>query len=155
MKDRVNAAVVEEHMRPVIGLRAGALRRKARLNAIGQTEQLQALIDEVWSEIVPESGPCARLLAPSGADVRPVAIEVRFEMHDLAERAARDEIFQREKVAVPTPVVKDGDDPARRVRQLHDVARLIERERERLVDDDVLAARSAALAIGACVSLGV
>ena len=86
MKNHLQPTVIEEHVRPVIGLRSGTLRGKACQNVIGKPEQLQALIDEMWTEIVPEAGSGTRLLAPSDADLRSVPIEMRFEMCDVAER---------------------------------------------------------------------
>src|SRR6266545_1140487 len=95
-------------MRPVVGLRPGTLCDEGCENSIGKPEQLQALVDEVWAEIVPEARPCARLLAPSDADLWSIAIEVRLEMRDVAEHRAGDQISEGEKVAVPPAIVKHG-----------------------------------------------
>ena len=84
MQDDAQPSVLEDHVGPVVDPRPRALRRQARHHPLGQPEQLQRLIDEMRTEIVPESGAHAGPLAPSVPYVRPVAIEVRFEMHDVA-----------------------------------------------------------------------
>ena len=72
--------------------RAWTLRRQVADDAIGDAEQLQRLIDEVRAEIVPKAGADARPFPPPVANDQPVSIEVRFDVRDLAECAARQEI---------------------------------------------------------------
>ena len=112
VEDDAAPAVLQDHVRPIVGLRAGTLRRQVADDAIGDAEQLQRLIDEVRAEIVPEAGADARPFPPPVANDRPVSIEMRFEVRDLTEDAARQKIRDREKVAVPPPVVEHGQHAA-------------------------------------------
>ena len=57
-------------MRPIVGFRAGTLRRQVAGDAIGDAEQLHRLIDKMRAEIVPEAGANARPFPPPVANDR-------------------------------------------------------------------------------------
>ena len=69
--------------------------------------------------------------------MRPVTIEVRFEMGYVAECAAREEIGETEKVAVPSAVLEHREHAVQALRERCDLPRALERRRHRLLDHDM------------------
>ena len=62
-----------------------------------------------------------------------------FEMRQLAECSAREEIGDCEKVAVPPAVLEHSEHAVQALRQRRQLARVLERRRKRLLDYDMFA----------------
>lgn len=112
-----------------------------RAHPIGQTEELERLVHEMRTEIVPDPAARAGPLPPAVADLRTEPVEVRFEVPDAADAPLRDGLADAEIIAVPAPVVEDAQQPPPVPRRGGQPARLGEVEGEGLVDHDVLARR--------------
>src|SRR5262245_66234600 len=125
-------------MGPVVRLRARTLSGQRRPDAVRQAEEPQGLIDQRRTEVVPQPGAGARALTPAIADEGAVSIEVRLEVRQLAERAARDEIRDGEEVAIPAAILESGEHAAGAPGRRCELARFVERRRERLLEHHVL-----------------
>ncbi len=126
-------------MRPVVDLGPRALRRETPHHDVWQPEQLERLIDEMGTEIVPQTRSCTGPFAPSVSHVGPVAVEMRFDMGDVAECPACEETGERDKVAIPPPALKYGQYALGAFRERGEPACILERRRDRLLDHHVLA----------------
>ncbi len=99
-------------------------------------EQDQALVHEVRPEIAMRAPGLLGGLAPLVADDAP-SLEPRLEAVDLAEGARREQRPHRQEVAVPAPVLVDGQDPPGAFGGLEQRLGFRDVHRDRLVDDDV------------------
>ncbi|UCF22457.1 MAG: hypothetical protein JSV72_16155, partial [Ralstonia sp.] len=97
------------------------------------------LVDEVRAEVIPDAGALPRLLAPACAHLGAIAVEMRFDVHRLADGATGQRSAQGEEIAVPAAVLEHRQQPPRLPRHTRQVPRLRQRDGERLVDHHVLA----------------
>src|SRR5271163_1480390 len=91
------------------------------------------------AEIEPNAATRSRQLAPALARLRTVTVVVRFEMSDFAERATRDNLAHRQKIGVPSAILKNGDQSPAALRQRDEFRCFGECVGERLVHHNVLA----------------
>ena len=77
---------------------------------------------------------------------------MRFEQQDLAE--PRKDLAHRQEIAVPAAVVEDGEHALALRRQRDQLVGFVERDCERLVDDDMLAGFERAFANGKWLCVG-
>src|SRR5271170_3005541 len=69
------------------------------------------------SEVEPNAAARARQLAPALPQLRTIAVVVRFEMSDFAERATCQNLAHRQKIRIPTAILEDGDQSPAALRQ--------------------------------------
>src|SRR5580693_10751466 len=91
------------------------------------------------AEVEPNTAARARQFAPALARFRAVTVVVRFEMSDFAEGATRNDLAQSEKIRVPTPILKNGDQSPAVLCQSNEFRRFGECVGEGLVHHNVLA----------------
>src|SRR5271156_5036306 len=91
------------------------------------------------SEVEPNAAARARQLAPALPQLRAIAVVVRFEMSDFAERATCQNLAHRQKIRIPTAILEDGDQSQAALRQGDQFRRFGECVGERLVHHYVLA----------------
>src|ERR1041384_2240639 len=90
------------------------------------------------ADIEPDAGPGQRLFPPGvGFWVRTVSVEMRFEKHDVAQRAFRHHLLHRREIPGVAAILIDRDEAPLLPGDLDQVFRLGERRGERLVDHDV------------------
>ena len=77
--------VLQDGMEEVIGLGAGSLLSQIQPQSFRLTEELQGLIQQVGAQIVPETTPRYRLLAPAIPNLGAETVEVGFQMIDLTQ----------------------------------------------------------------------
>ena len=126
-------------MKPVGRRSAFALDLKVCLDGLRWAEEHEGLIDQVRAEVVPDAGARARTLPPAIADLGAIPTHLRPEFDDLTDRATGELVRDPEKVAVPTTILKYGEDPVHLRRGGGERASLGERDRERFVHHDMLA----------------
>src|SRR5580692_2497834 len=91
------------------------------------------------AQIKPNAAARSRQFAPALARLGTVTVVVRFEMRDFAEGATRDNLAHRQKVRVPTAILKNGDQSPAALCQGDEFRRFGERVGEGLVHHNVLA----------------
>jgi len=121
----------------IVDLGARSLREHVGGNGIGQAERQQRLVHHVRAEVAQDAAAGPRLLAPAALDLGSEAVPVRFEQHHLAE--LRQQPLHRDEIAVPPTVVEDCERAPTLLRECNELVRLGDRNRERFIDDDVLA----------------
>ena len=102
-------AIVQCQVEIVVHSCAWPLRLDVRGDCVGPAEELQCLVDHVRSEIGEDSRARRRDFAPAFLDFRPEAVPACFEQEDFSE--CRKDLAHRQIVAVPAPIVEDGQDP--------------------------------------------
>ena len=121
----------------IVDLRAFALRDHIGGDGVGHREQQQRLVDHVRPKVAQH--PAARLwnLAPALLDIGPEAVPMRLEQQDFAK--LRKHLSNRQEIAVPPPVVEHAEHAVLPPCQSDQRIRFVERDGERLVDDDMFA----------------
>src|ERR1700728_94731 len=109
MENHPAAAVAEDCVKVINRLTARALHLEVRIDRFRCTEQLQRLVTQVRAEIEPNAAARSRLFPPALARFGAVTVVVRFEVRDLAERAIGKHFAQSEKIRIPAPILKDGE----------------------------------------------
>jgi hypothetical protein len=137
VENRASFRVDQFDVGPIVGLRAVALHRKVREDCIRKAHQFKSLVDEVRAEIVPKAGAGTRHFAPANANVGAIAVVVRFVVRDRSEQTILQNFFRAEEAAVPSAILKDGEELALSFGERGEFTRVGESESERLVDDDV------------------
>ena len=107
VKDNASCTVEKLDMEVVVGDRTLALGDDVGADRLRRPKELECLIEEVWTEIVPDAATRASLLTPALTYLGAVAIEVGLEVDDLAQRTLPDQGAQGEKIGIPTAVVED------------------------------------------------
>src|SRR4249919_2045721 len=94
----------------VVDLHAGPAAIELCIHVRHRAKQVQRLIDEMRAEIVEQSAGELRraALAPSTFRLRTPALESRLEPQHIAERLLGEQTLDRQQLAVPAPVVIDG-----------------------------------------------
>ena len=139
VQDAAALPVAQHGVEPVVRRGALPLRCQVERNRFGHPEDLQHLVDEMRPKVVPQSAARAGLFPPTGAHLRPVAVEVRFEMNDVPQFSRGDDLLQSQEVRVPAPVVEYREEAAGGRSLRLQAASLGQGYRERLVDHDMLA----------------
>jgi hypothetical protein len=96
-------------------------------------------VDEMRTEIEPETGSRTGIFAPALTDERTEAIHVGFEVSDFAEASGLEDGFSGEDVAFPSAVLKDGEKPVLFACDPDELTGLGEVEGEGFVDNNMLA----------------
>ena len=128
-------------MRPVIGARSSAQAAEVSRDRVGQAEQLQGLVGQVRAEVEPQSRTGAGVFPPAVSGVGAEPVDVGFEMGDLTDEAAVDDLFDAQIVAVPATVLEHRHDPPTTIGGVDDCASILQRQCERFVDHDVMPGR--------------
>ena len=139
MQDGATLTEVQDDVRPIRRLGAGALAGERGGHRVRQTEQQQRLIHQVRPQIKPDPRALSRLFAPAGTHLGPVPVEMRLHMHRIARGAARKHGLHGKEIAVPATILKDGQQPPSLSRHAGQMPRLHQCGREGLVNDHVLA----------------
>src|ERR1700675_1273115 len=105
-----SADIAQGHEAVIIDNCALAAAFNFGIDFLGHTEQVEALIYEMAAEIEKQTAAVSlrRVLPPGAGKCRTIAFESRFKAGDGPELAGGDQAFDREKVTVPAPVVKDS-----------------------------------------------
>ena len=133
--------VIAEHdLRPVHHAR-GAIAQTGHVghHRLRQAEQAQRLVDHMRAQVEPQARTRPGPLAPAVARHRRKAVEAGNALAHIAQRAAPQGRLCAEKVTIPAPVVEHGQQAPADLRQLHQVACLVHRDGEGLVDHHMLA----------------
>ena len=128
--------VIDRDERRILDAAAGTASIHLREHPAGRSEQQQALIHEMRAEIAMRPAGLVGLLAPLLADRAP-PLEAGLEAVDRAESPLVEQCSDGLEVAVPAPVLVDGQDPARAFGRLDQRLGLRHVHRDRLVDHDV------------------
>ena len=126
---------MECHVEIVVDRGRRALNGDVGADGLGHAEQLQRLVDQVRAEVAEHAATGLRLLAPARLDLRPEAVPMRFEQHDLAK--ARQDVANGEVIRIPAPVVEHAEHALALLGQGDQLVRFLQRNSERLVDHDV------------------
>jgi hypothetical protein len=81
------------------------------LKRVWLAEQLNGLVDQMGAQIHPEPRSRHRLFAPARPHLGPEAVEMRLQVHDTAQLAAGQQVFQCQEVGVEPTVLIDRQDP--------------------------------------------
>ncbi len=100
------------HLEPVVGEGAGALPHQLRLQARGQAEQAERLIQQVGAEVEPESTAGECRFAPARAYLGTKALDARFQAGQLTQGATGEYRLQPEKITVPAAILEHRQQPA-------------------------------------------
>ncbi len=123
----------------IVGRAVVAPRRHVGEDRPRRAEQHECLVDQVRPEIVEQAAAPFGFLAPARAHERAKAVEMGFVIGDASERAAREQGFYGQEVAIPAAVVERCEQQAAGGRQCRELARLGGAQGHGLVDDDMLA----------------
>ena len=93
-------------MEPVVCLRPRPHPGHLGGDRAGAAEQLQGLVDQMGSEIVPHPGTWDVMLPPAVADLRPEPVEVRLEVADRADGTLSKGRADGQEVAVEAAVLE-------------------------------------------------
>ena len=96
------------------------------------------MIDEVTAQVVEQSARFVRVasLAPARFGRRTPPIETRLESEDRTERVVGQKPPNGKEVAIPSPILEDGEHQLSAPRFLDQGPAFLGRRREWLVDDD-------------------
>src|SRR5580704_6594034 len=111
MENHPAAAVAEDCVKVIHRLTARALHLEVRIDRFRWAEQLQRLVYKMRAEIEPNAAAGPGLFPPALARFGSIAVVVRFEMGDLAERTVAKHFAQSEKIRIPAAILKDGEQP--------------------------------------------
>src|SRR5947207_11727664 len=139
MQDNSKAIIDKLNMRPIVGSSTLAEDSEAGIHCVGKAEHVQRLVDQMRSEVKPQSRSGPRIFAPALTHEWPVTIQVGLVMGYLAQHARPQNCLCSLDLAFPSPIVKDRQEPIVLSCDLHERASLGKRHGERFVDDDVLA----------------
>ena len=145
VEDHPLLAVVQHGVEEVIGLGAGTLGGDIQPEAIGLTKELQALIQQVRTQIKPEPGPRQCLLAPAFPYHGTITIDMGVKLLDLAQLATGNHLAQGEEVGIPAAVVKYRQQPIPAARQLGQLQGLGASQGKGLVHHHMLACQQGGL----------
>src|ERR1700691_1464905 len=112
MENHAAAAVAQDCVKVINRLTARTLQLEVRIDRLRWTEQLQRLVYKMRAEIEPNAAAGPGLLPPALARLGSIAVVVRFEMGDFAERAIGKHFAQSEKIRIPATILKDGEQSA-------------------------------------------
>ncbi|KAG1254519.1 hypothetical protein G6F68_010811 [Rhizopus microsporus] len=141
MHDRAMPWVVQHRVEVIDAAAAFALHRQIGVDGLGPAEQHQHLVQQVRAQVVPHAASRAILFAPALAHLRPVAIEMRMALGHVTKRTLRQQRLQGEEVGIEAPVLEHGRDAPGIVRRGQYCFGFGDVERERLVDQHMLARR--------------
>lgn len=109
-------------------------------DALRVAEEGVDLVDEVGSEVVDGAiAGCGFEFPAVSGWVGAVAVEMRFELRDVAQRTGGDDLLERHEVGVPAAILVDGEFLAGFLLDLHEFFGFSGGGDEGLFDDDVLA----------------
>lgn len=91
------------------------------------------------AQVVPQATAGTVLLAPAVTHLRAIAIEMHMALGDVAQCPVRKQRLQREEVGIEAPVLEDGGDASGIARRSQNGFGFSDIQRERLVDQHVLA----------------
>src|SRR5271155_2819779 len=135
---------MQEQIEGIVGLKAFALNSNVGVNTSRRAKQRERLIYQMGAEIEQHSTSWFRLLAPSSRlRRRPEAVIERFEAHNAAELAGRQNVTNRLEIRVKPSIVINGQQPSPSIRDLVEFLRFVKRGRHRLVDYNIPASLQA------------
>ena len=103
-------------------------------------------------EVIEQAAAARGVLAPALAHLRAEAVEMRLVVRDAAKLPARDQLAHGEEIAVPAAIVERREHETALLRDGCERARFVGGQRDRLVDEHVLAAlQRAAREVVMCV----
>lgn len=124
-----------------------ALVQQAAADGLREAEEHVGLVDEVRAQV--EEGAAAardaQLALPVGGRVGAVAVKVRVELDDAAERALLDEVLGQQEIGVPAAVLVHADELARLARDVGQLLGLGGGGHKGLLGEHVLAGLEGAL----------
>ncbi len=139
MHDRALPWVMQHRMEIVDPAAAFALHRQIGIDRLRPSEQHQHLVQQVRAKVVPQAAAGSFLFAPAIAHLRPVAVEMRMAFGHLAQRALGQQRLQGEEIRIEAPVLEHRGDAPGIARGGQHRFRFGHVQRERLVDQHVLA----------------
>src|SRR6267378_1642232 len=80
-----------------------------------------------------------RNFTPPVADIRPITIDAGFEQNDASCEILAYRVLDGEKIAVPAPVLENGEHDVLLPRDSREMSRLLDRNCEWLVDHNITA----------------
>jgi hypothetical protein len=135
---RVDAGfVLESDKGIVVDACSGAARLELSVHGPDRPEQLEGLVDEMAAEVEENTSPLLRRrpLAPTFGNLRAPPLETRLEPKDLAHGFLLQKAAERQEIAVPAAILKDGQHHPALVGFFHETSGLGYVRRERFVDD--------------------
>src|ERR1700733_9424241 len=107
MQNHFAPSVIQENMRPIICLCPVALISERCGYLLRHAEELQRLVDQVGTNIEPQTASWARQFTPPFTNLRAKTVHVRFKVQHISQQALFDDISNRHEIAVPASVVEN------------------------------------------------
>lgn len=141
VQDHPQAGIAQHHVEVIVAARLGALALQVCADRLRHAEQLQRLVQQMRPQVVPQPGAGDIAFAPAVAHLRAIPVEVRMELHHLAQLAVFDQAPHGEEVRIPTAVLEHADDLAGLCGGVHHGASLCGIQGEGFIHQHVLAGR--------------